>query len=281
MQRTISISADDFGLTQGITDTILETVDQGPVRLVSILANGEAVEYALSEYKKRSPFLKLALHLNLTEGKALSMPNDIPHLVDAKGMFRYSIARLWLAYIFGSRMKRSALRTEVHREIMAQCAVIRDTLGTKEFVINGHQHVHLIPFVFGAVMDTAGVSTVRIVREPFYICGMPSVRNTLARFVLALLSRHAAKRARMHGIHTNDWFIGLLYSGRMNEHIARVGLSKTGNGSVEMLFHPGSARDGELQGWQRSRADVAWHYSVQRTREREALKRLHINGPPA
>jgi chitin disaccharide deacetylase len=278
MTHTITFVADDFGLTRGITDTILETVDNGPVTLVSILANGEAVEYALSEYKKRASYVTLAVHLTLTEGKALLPFSTIPHLVDARGMFRHSIAGLWGAYLFGSPHTRTALRREVRAEMDAQCAVVRTALGTDTLTVNGHQHVHMIPFVFEELMAIRGVGAVRIVRENFFLCGIPSPVNALARFVLAMLSPRATASARALGIRTNDWFVGFLYSGHMDEHKARAGIAHAGEGLVEILFHPGSALSGELQEWGKGRAIIAWHYANARRREREALKKIQANG---
>lgn len=277
MAKDILIAADDFGLTRGITDTILETVDKGPVTLVSVIPNGESVAYAIEEFKKRSEHLALAVHLNLTEGKALSSPQEIPRLVDARGMFKHSVAGLWSTYALGTRAKRAALRAEVRAEMSAQCAVIRSALSTDAFAVNGHQHVHMIPFVFDELITLEEVSAVRIVREKFFLCGIPSPMNVLARFVLAALSPRAAERARARGIRTNDWFIGFLYAGRMNERIAKSGITNAGEGSIEVLFHPGSALHGELQEWQRSRADIQWHYALERSFEREALKKLYLN----
>src|SRR3989344_3954890 len=275
MKNTVTITADDFGLTRGITDTILEMVDGGHVQTVSILANGEAVAYALDEYRKRSSSLTLAVHLNLTEGRALSAPQDIPHLVDARGMFKHSIAGLWGAYLFASHHTRAALRREVRAEMEAQCAVVRTALGTNALTVNGHQHVHIIHFVFNELIAMPGVVSVRIVRENFFLCGIPSLVNVLARFVLAMLSQRATKNARALGIRTNDWFVGFLYSGHMNEDIARAGITHAGAGLVEVLFHPGSALPGELSEWQKSRAIISWHYSPARVRERAALKKIH------
>ena len=275
MKQNITIAADDFGLSRGITDTILEMVDGGNIQTVSILANGEAVEYALSEYKKRVAYVTLAVHLTLTEGKALLPFSTIPHLVDARGMFKHSIAGLWGAYLFASSRTRAALRREVRAEMESQCTVVRTALGTNTLTVNGHQHVHMIPFVFNELIAMPGVVSVRIVRENFFLCGIPSLVNVLARFVLAMLSQRATKNARALGIRTNDWFVGFLYSGHMNEDIARAGITHAGAGLVEVLFHPGSALPGELSEWQKSRAIISWHYSKARLREREALKKIH------
>lgn len=273
MQRTIIIAADDFGLTRGITDTILETVDKGPVRLVSIIPNGEAVEYALSEYKKRSARLTLAVHITLTEGKALSTLQNIPHLVDAHGMFRHSVMGLWFAYIFSSPAKRKMLRAEVRFEMTAQCAAIRTALGTNALMVNSHQHVHMIPFVFDELVALPGIRAIRTVREPFQWSWSPTAIFACA--VLILLSNRAARIAHFRGTAINDSFIGFVHSGHMTERAFRTGIARA-KGSVEVLFHPGSAMSGELASWQGSRADIKWNYSPWRAKERELLLRHDI-----
>jgi predicted glycoside hydrolase/deacetylase ChbG (UPF0249 family) len=271
MKQNITFAADDFGLTRGITDTILETVDNGPVTLVSLIPNGEAVAYAIEEYKKRSERLTLAVHLNLTEGKALSERNTIPLLVDSAGNFKYGIAGLWAAYLFGGSSVQSQLREQARREIAAQLAYVQETSGVKEIAVNGHQHVHLIPFVFDALVTLPGLASIRTVREPFQWRWSPAV--LLAHWILGRLSERAARTARLRGIATNDTFIGFIYSGRMTERALRTGLARA-EGSVEVLLHPGSALLGELDAWKGSRADLRWHYSPWRVKERALLRNM-------
>ena len=253
MQNTITIAADDFGLSHGITDTILETVDKGPVTLVSVIPNGEAVEYAIEEYKKRSEHLTLAVHINLTEGRALSAASDITLLANAAGLH---------------------LREQVRREITTQFNRIREASGLEKIAVNGHQHVHLIPFVFDELIGLPGITKVRTVREPFQWSW--SLATLLARIILASLSKRVSRIARLHDIATNDSFVGFVHSGYMTEQVLRTGLAGA-KGRVEVLLHPGSALSGELNAWKRSRSDVMWHYSPWRARERNLL--LHLQLP--
>ena len=71
MKGRVFINADDIGLSRGVTDTILQVADAGAIDGVSIIATGEAFPYALAELHKR-PQIVIALHANLTEGKALT-----------------------------------------------------------------------------------------------------------------------------------------------------------------------------------------------------------------
>lgn len=270
MKDTITIAADDFGLTRSITDTILQTVDAGPVTHVSVIPNGEAVEYAIEEYKKRSERLTLAAHLNLTEDRALSDKKDIPLLVDGAGNFKYGIAGLWAAYLTAGGRTQSHIREQIRKEITAQITRIREASGVKGIAVNGHQHVHLIPFVFDELLTLPDLLEVRTIREPFQWTWSPTYM--FAHFVLALLSNRAAPLLRRHGIRTNESFIGFMHSGHMTEQLSRSVLRRT-TGSVEALFHPGSACKGELTSWQGNRVDIGWHYSPWRAREREMLLR--------
>src|SRR3989344_7238878 len=142
MQSTITITADDFGLTRGVTDTILETVDKGPVTHVSLIPNGEAVDYAIEEYKKRSEHLTLTAHFNLTEGQALSPVSDVSFLVDSVGNFKYGVIGLWIAYLTAGSKVRSHFREQVRLEIISQLVRIREASGLIEITVNSHQHVH-------------------------------------------------------------------------------------------------------------------------------------------
>ena len=273
MNHSFIVSADDLGLTKHVTDSILETFDQGAVTSVSILANGEATEYALQEYQKRHGGLTLAVHLNLTEGKALSDPREIPHLVDAYGTFKNSSTSLLLAYLFSLSLRRKELRKQVNRELSAQWQRIRDNVSVD--AANGHQHVHMIPFVFDIVSALPGIRYIRIPTEPFYY-----VRGNLRTYVgMHALTRSAflffGHRNRAHaaarGIKTNEYLLGFLFSGYMTYDRVAAGLSvlqKYRAGIVELVFHPGVVERSEFD---RVHASSAWYLSPARAVEKDLL----------
>lgn len=124
MHKEIIVTADDFGLTRGITDTILECVDGGALTRVSILPNGLAVDYALSEWQKRSGSVSLSVHLNLTEGKALLPAQNLPHLVDKEGNFLHSPFSLLMKTFVSLPSGRRTLLKEVRDELIAQIEYI-------------------------------------------------------------------------------------------------------------------------------------------------------------
>jgi predicted glycoside hydrolase/deacetylase ChbG (UPF0249 family)/putative flippase GtrA len=271
MKKTC-ITADDFGLTCENTRTIITSVDQGCVSRVSVIPNGYAVDEALAAWEKRKNTLELSVHLNLTEGKALSAPSDIPHLADRDGNFRHSSLKLLcLSLVGGTR-----LQDEIQRELSLQVARVRTLTGSEPVFVDGHQHIHMVPMVFDAILTLHAkrpFAGVRVIREPFYIptdaffayFGLGSVRH----FGLNVLARRAQKAARNAGLSFPAHFVGALISGRQTHGAIESALlesKRLGGESVEINLHPGSANEGELAAWS---GDVAWHYSIWRRKERE------------
>lgn len=270
--RTVIVTADDYGLTRAASDAILETFDAGALTRVSILANGYAVDYALAKWQERAGRLELSLHLNLSEGKALSAPEDIPHLVHENGDFRFMPGALLLQTLLP--WKRRVLRAEIGRELAAQVARIRSHIGDDApLFIDGHQHVHMVPFVLAAILDQHArqpFAGVRIPHEPLawipsrwraYV-SMPLIRN-LGLNLLSALNGRRARRAQMPA---SDGFIGSLCSGQLDDEVVGRTLAAMPQNirAVEIGIHPGVATPGELDAWE---GDRTWHVSDWRRRE--------------
>ena len=83
----ILINADDFGLTQGITDGIIQAHQSGIVHATTMMMNGRAVPYAVQQ-AKRFPELKVGVHLVLSYGRPLTTTTTT--LTDASGQFRFT-----------------------------------------------------------------------------------------------------------------------------------------------------------------------------------------------
>jgi len=83
----VLFNADDFGLTKGVTDGIIQAYNQGVVRSTTLMMNGESVDYAIKQSKKH-PHLKVGVHLNLTIGKPIN--NNVPNLIDENNQFKFS-----------------------------------------------------------------------------------------------------------------------------------------------------------------------------------------------
>ncbi len=85
-RRKLIINADDFGFNREITDGIVESHHNGVVTSTTLMINMPAAEYAV-ERAVDCPNMSIGLHVNLTAGRPVSDPADIPSLVGEDGMF--------------------------------------------------------------------------------------------------------------------------------------------------------------------------------------------------
>lgn len=125
----VLFNADDFGLTKGVTDGIIKAHTDGVVNSATLMMNGKALDYAVSEAKKH-PSLKVGIHLVLTWGKPIS--NDVPALIHSDGTFKYK----------NTFQSMDAPDTsEVEKEWEAQIDAFLKT-GVPLHHIDSHHHIH-------------------------------------------------------------------------------------------------------------------------------------------
>lgn len=279
--------ADDLGVSRGVTDGILECIDNGPVASTSLVANGAAFEYAVRALRAR-PRVEVSVHLNLIEGPPVAPAADVDLLVDSHGLLRSSFQSLWRAHALTSGATRRRLEAQVRAELSAQVRKVRDAVGPDvPLRLDSHGHLHLIPFVFRIVADLCRdlpAAGIRLVREPFFICAHEPRSHTLGGFgkhaLLNMLAAHHRPAAQTRDIARDDWFVGTLLTGRMSAKAVDASLRRiralsrgdAANASVEILFHPGGATPDEKAIWARYPAIGAYYFSPWRRFESEALR---------
>lgn len=254
-------TADDFGISQGITDTILDAVDGKAVTAVGVAANGCDFERAMEQLRLRGHRF-VFVHLNLTQGKPLLPPAEVNLLVDRRGCFRHSFASLWFSSLRAGTGKRAGIAHQVRSEIGAQIRKVKENLPPGAIIgINSHEHVHAIPFVFKALYalhSETPFDHCRMQREPFflYLSDWPAIRaylgpNLIKHFLLRYLSRrHSAMLAQGTKMRTSR-MVGVLHTGRMRAQTALKALSgikpQENDDLVEILFHPGQPLPAERE----------------------------------
>lgn len=136
------VVADDAGVDAARNAGILDAWEHGLLRAASVLANGNAFEPFLFPFRNRAPSrerLEIGLHLNLTEGHALSGP--LEGLTHDDGVFLHDKRELWRRALAGH-----VDPDLVRREALAQLERLAEA-GLEPVHANGHQHVHLLPGV--------------------------------------------------------------------------------------------------------------------------------------
>jgi chitin disaccharide deacetylase len=137
------VNADDFGLNDSATGGIADAFDAGAVTSTTLMVNAPAVDAAVRVAQAR-PALGVGLHFNLTWGRPVAGPAQVPSLVDRSGRFHDRRA-------LGRRLLAGAVPAhEIACELAAQRAAFA-ALGLVPTHIDSHQHVHAFPRVFAAV----------------------------------------------------------------------------------------------------------------------------------
>jgi len=280
------ISADDYGASKTVTDDILDCVDNGILSTVSIIANGNAFDYAIEEYKKR-PELRLSVHLNLVEGRPIVSHEEVPMLVNKDGELYHSFLSLWLKYLLCKQKERESLKQQVVLEISAQITKVIDKIDKNiELQIDSHQYFHMIPFVFYAILELKSFfcfSYIRMPEEPTFLCDnwLKSIKNycssnLIKHILLNSLSRKYKPILTDMQISYSDYLIGILFSGNMSISMIKAALHSLSKSkkelTVEILFHPFTASREEKTIWKKNKSLMKFYSSQLRCYERQTIK---------
>jgi len=80
------VNIDDFGLTEGVNNSVAECFQFGIVQSTTIMMNQPATEHAI-ELVKQGAVPNVGLHITLTSGRPILDPSLVPDLVDDDGLF--------------------------------------------------------------------------------------------------------------------------------------------------------------------------------------------------
>ena len=246
------LNADDFGMSNAYNRAILEGYSSGILKSASLVANGEAFEEAWRNIIPACPDLGVGIHLNIIEGKSLSL--NLDRLTDDDGKFNNSYVQLLLK---SYNKKDTVFMEQVEKEFRAQIEeVMRHTKVTH---IDSHVHVHSIPPIFELVCKLAKEYRIKQVRTQFerpYI--IPDVNrhltmkypiNLIKVVLLDFFTGINKKKLREYELNTNDYLIGVAYTSMMTALTVSYGLlavRKCENITAEALIHPCRYEDGTI-----------------------------------
>ena len=228
------MNADDFGLSAGVNDGILEAHAAGVVSSVSVLVNAPGWEHAVAALRGTST-LDVGLHLNLTAGEPVSAGRS---LVDRHTGRFHGLAGLVARALIG-RIDPA----HVAEECGAQLARLR-AAGARVTHIDSHRHVHALPGVWAAVVATARINGVAFVRVPIE---RGITRGVAKRWAIAAAWQLAARGAEpaRHA----DRFRGISLQNEpafLSRLLAMI--DRLTPGVTELMVHPGRP-DGVLAAW--------------------------------
>ena len=237
MKRLI-ISADDFGLTQGINEGIIRCAREGIVTSASIMANMPAFEHALT-LAKQYPALATGVHLNLLKGSPLQPSGEVRSLVDSQGVF-YTLPYFTIRLLSG-RIVLAEAEKELRSQIEKALAV-----GLQVTHLDSHRHFHVYPSLLKLVIKLATEYKINKIRCPLSLSVLP---GSIKELILNSLSRNARHSLDAGNISHNDSFFELVkIEGKSDPVSALVKfIENLHNDVTEVDCHPGFAT-AELNG---------------------------------
>ena len=238
MNKKFILNADDFGMSEYYNKAVLEGVNNGILTSASLCANGESFEQAINEIIPKCPDLSVGIHLNIIEGKSLTKS---PMLTDSEGNFNNGYIALILKSFNKEFMKQVEAEFREKIKKIINC--------TKVDHIDSHVHTHAIPNIFrltAKLADEYKIPYIRTQYEKPYIT--PSIKkhfnakyppNILKIILLNTFTILNKSVVRKYNLKTNDYLIGVGYTGMMDSKTIEYGLKNIGKDCIaEALIHP-------------------------------------------
>jgi chitin disaccharide deacetylase len=248
-QTRLIVNADDFGMSRGITDAVMQAHRCGALTSASLTANMPAAGYAVA-CSAKMPALGVGVHLNICQGRPILPPSEIPSLVDRNGNFHSPAALIPNLWRFG------VSEDEIEAEFRAQIRWLKDR-GINPTHADSHHHMHIYPAAvrpFARALATEGIQCARTPRcsvWPKNGAHRGSFRNSVgdphkgsfARRVLAQAYRGALQRVVFRELRMPESRIFFRSSGgRSRAALGKRWTAAIANlpaGTFELACHPG------------------------------------------
>ena len=265
----IILHADDFGRSPNISKSIYICIKKKIVGSISIIVSEKihGIKY-LNKTK-----VNKRLHLNLTDfSQNYSKKNKI---------YNYSFLYLLFMPIFSNYKNE---KKKIYQEILRQIKKYKKVFKTREIFIDGHQHVHMIPWIFNILIDIKSKENIKNIRIPnesfvvrFYDLFKVSIlKNILKLFLIKLLifiSKNKVKKIKY-----NYNFSGVIYTGFQTassiKKVIATYKSKNLSKKLEILVHPGFALAKERKLFKKYFFD--YYYSKGREKEFNTIKSIDL-----
>ncbi len=147
MKRWLIVNVDEFGLTEGINEGIIQAHKYGIVTDTTMLPNMWAFDDAV-ELAREHDDLAVGVHLNITYGGPILPPERVPSLVSEHGQFYRRapfLRRLLLGKIELSEVA-AEFRAQVDKVIKA---------GIVPSHLDSHESIYMHPSIFRVLLPLA------------------------------------------------------------------------------------------------------------------------------
>ena len=256
--RSVVINADDLCQDRGTTDAILKCYKEGIVTSTTAFVNFQDSIELLKEVHEQYPDFPIGIHLNMTFGKPVLPPEEIPTMVNKNGEF-WNEDQI-LTHIADIDYE------EVKKEIRAQVELFLSS-GVPLDHLDYHNHILALYTPFHQIVREIAVEKNVPIRNPVPVSTYRKIKVSSGGGDSAAIAKlivygmlHPFKSIPMMkkvgvdafieqeritkecGIKTPDWFIDTFYENADEETFLSI-VDQLPNGVSEIMCHPGSSEN--------------------------------------
>ena len=240
MKRLI-VNADDFGLTSGVNQAIVELHGHGVLTSATLMAKASATDHAI-QLAMANPTLGVGCHVVLVDGSPITSAELLPNLTGGKDLYP-TLGSFLVRIHIGNMTGRNAAQN-IETEASAQISRLQSS-GLKLTHIDTHKHTHMFPAVLRPILRAARAAGIRTIRNPYEPAwsiratpGAPWLRRAQVQLLRTLQSSFRRIVAE-EGFVTTDGAIGVLATGTLDSAALTSLLNAMPDGTWELVTHPG------------------------------------------
>ncbi len=237
MQKLI-VTADDYGMCDVVDKAIDAGIENGIITTTNVMLNMETLENA-RDLRQRYPHISVGVHFNVTTGKPVSNPKDIPTLVDDDGVF-------WKIGVFKKKYSEGKIAPrDLEHELEVQAALFEKICGKADYW-NTHENssLHTKAFkVFEKVAKNHDIKATRTFQRVYFDKkGLPLkteireflVKNFFNIWFSSIRKRFVMPRARV---------VSFDKTSKTEGDVLLDALKRDGRNFIEVVFHPATVAD--------------------------------------
>lgn len=237
MQKLI-VTADDYGMCDAVDRAIDIGIENGIITTTNVMPNMESLHNA-KDLRMRYPHISVGVHWNVTTGRPVSNPNEIPSLVDEKGMF-------WSISIFKKRYSRGMISSvDLEKELEAQYDLFEQVCGKADYW-NTHENssLHMRAFkIFETVAKKHGIVATRTFQRVYFDKSGLSLRLQVREFLVKNFFNIWFENIRKSFIMPTARVVSFDRISKTKGDVLLNALKKDGRDYIEVVFHPAIIAD--------------------------------------
>lgn len=236
MQKII-VTADDYGMCDTVDKAIDAGIENGFITTTNVMTNMETLHNA-ADLRERYPQISIGVHWNVTIGKPICSPNEIPSLVKDDSFYPINE--------FKKRYSKGLINPQdLEKELEAQYALFEKTCGKADYW-NTHENSSLNTKafqVFEKVAKKHGIKATRNFQRVYYDKQGLGLKREIREFLVKSFFDIWFNQIRKSFAMPSARLVSFHKISKTHGDVLLNALKKDGRNCIEIVFHPATIAD--------------------------------------